>query len=99
MMLSRNVSRDSIADTPVRSTGLNGSSIPFGGDDIEHPIEDGAAATPELVAVDSMTNELSITEDFTPDITSASPATSPIAGTVARAAFLVTHWLVGEGER
>jgi hypothetical protein len=98
-MLDRNASRDSIVDTPVRSAGLNGSSIPFSADEIENRIEDSATSTLELASVDPMSNDLSKSKHLLPDATGASPTTIPIAATVTRAAFLVTNWLVGEGER
>jgi hypothetical protein len=98
-MLDRNASRASIPDTPDRPTGLNGSSIPFGADEIENRIERGATSTPELVAIDPTSNDLSMPDTLSSDITGAMAERIPIADPVTRAAFLVTNWLVGEGER
>jgi hypothetical protein len=54
--------------------------------------------TSETARFDHVMSDRLLPEGQSSDVADAS-VTNPIADTVTRAAFLVTHWLVGEGER
>jgi hypothetical protein len=98
-MLDSPVPRGPIAGAPDRLTGPIGGLIPFGGDETENRNEVGNSSVSDLLGDDQATSDLTISEDLLSDITDASPTEIPITAAVTPAAFLVTNWLVGEGER
>jgi hypothetical protein len=61
--------------------------------------DDDTSFVPDLVGIDQMTGDQSISEGQFSDVADASATISPITHAVSKAAFLVTNWLVGEGER
>ena len=61
--------------------------------------DDDASFVPDVMGIDHMTGDQSISENQFLDVDEASATISPITTAVTKAAFLVTNWLVGEGER
>jgi hypothetical protein len=61
--------------------------------------DDDTSFIPDLVGIDKMTEDQSISEGQFRDVADASATISPVTTAATKAAFLVTNWLVGEGER
>jgi hypothetical protein len=97
-MLDRDVSRISIADTPDSATELVEDSEPYRGGYIENGAEDSALLIPELVVADQAARDMSDSGSSLSDATDTSSSAMPITDAVTKAAFLVTNWLVGQGE-
>jgi hypothetical protein len=74
------------------------SSVPFG-DEIGYQTGDDSSSIQDLVGVDQSTEDQSVSEEPLPDSNNASPTAIQVTAAVTKAAFLVTNWLVGEGER
>jgi hypothetical protein len=94
-MLDRDVSRASIVDTPDDATELIGDSESYGSGYIENGTEDSVTLIPELVWADQA-RDMPDSENPLADATDTSAM--PITNAVTKAAFLVTNWLVGQGE-
>jgi hypothetical protein len=76
---------------------MSESLIPFG-DEFES-LGDDALFAPDLVGIDRAASDGSVSQVQFPAVDDSSHQIIPIAETARRVAFLVTDWLVGEGER
>jgi hypothetical protein len=78
-------------------TGLIESSGPRSGFDVQSQIDDDTSSVLEHTGIEP-TEDLSRYVDLLPDVADVSRQVLEITVAVTGAAFLVTHWLVGEGE-
>jgi hypothetical protein len=96
-MRDKRTLRASNTDTQDRSETFAEPPAPVG-NEATTPSDDDTHSLPNLVGIDQMTMQ-SIDADQFSDVANVSTATTHVTDSVAKAAFLVTHWLVGEGER
>jgi hypothetical protein len=95
-MLDREASPVAGMEPHDESTSIAGPAMLFG--DELTSLSGAASSIQDFVGIDQAAEVEMPSPRVSPETADVSPTTVPTNGTVKRAAFLVAHWLVGQGE-